>query len=127
MLRSIGAVIVGYALFAASGFALFHFTGQPPHGRMSATFILGFVVYGIVFALLGGYVAAWLAGRRPLRHGAAVAILLAVLAAISLLATMGKGVVYTQVLAMVFMAPAALAGGWLRRRVANAAHPPVGA
>lgn len=125
MLRSIGAVLAGYALFAVSGFALFHVTGQPPHGHMSASFMLGFVIYGMVFAGLGGYVAAWLAGRRPVSHAAAVAIILAVLAAVSLVATLGNGVIWTQVLAITLMAPAALAGGVLRQRVAKAAHAPV--
>lgn len=122
MFRSIGAVLAGYALFAASGFALFQITGQPPHGHLSAAFMLVFVIYGIVFALLGGYVAGWLAGRRPFSHGAAVAIILALLAAVSLVATIGHGVIWTQVLAITVMAPAALAGGWLRQRLAETAH-----
>ena len=66
MLRSVLAVIVGYAIFAASGFALFRITGQPPHGEASPLFKLGAVVYGVAFALLGGYVGGLVAGRRPL-------------------------------------------------------------
>jgi hypothetical protein len=70
----------------------------------------------MAFALLGGYVAAWLARRRPLAHGGAVAIVLALGAAISLLSTIGKGAIWSQVAALALMAPCAILGGWLRLR-----------
>jgi hypothetical protein len=123
LLRSILSVILGYAVFAASGFALFQVTGQPPHGETSLLFLLGFIAYGVAFALLGGYLSAWLAGRRPLTHGAAVALVLAAGATASLVATLGKGAIWTQVFAITLMAPAAAAGGWLRRRVVKTAEP----
>jgi hypothetical protein len=116
-------VVVGYAVFAASGFALFQLTGQPPHGEASLPFMLGFVVYGVAFALLGGYLSGWLAGRRPFTHAAVMAVILAAGATASLMATLGKGVIWTQVLAITLMAPAAAAGGWLRGRMAEKANP----
>ena len=71
----------------------------------------------IVFALLGGFVAAWLARRQPLAHGIAVrAVTLFIGATISLLITMGKGAVSSQVAALALMAPCAVLGGWLRLR-----------
>jgi len=76
--------------------------------------MLASIAYGMVFALLGGYVAAWLAHRRPLAHGVAVAAVLAVGAAISLLSTLGKGAIWSQVQALILMAPCAALGGWLR-------------
>src|SRR5262245_21868690 len=109
MLRSVFAVVLGYAIFAASGFALFQLTGQPPHGEMSAAFMAGFVTYGVAFALLGGFIGAWLAGRRPYAHGGAVATLLAIGAAISLVSTLNKGgVIWTHVFALALMTPAAV-------------------
>ena len=119
MLRSILAVIVGYAIFAAAGFALFQLSGQPPHEEASLPFMIGFVAFGIAFAVFAGYVAAWLAGRRPFTHGAAVAVVLAVGATASLLATLGKGAIWTQVFAITLMAPSSAAGGWLRGKVAR--------
>jgi peptidoglycan/LPS O-acetylase OafA/YrhL len=89
--RSIGSVIVGYLIFALSAFALFQISGQPPHQAASAPFIFGSIIFGAMSALLGGYLAAWLAKRRPLAHGFAVAAVLALGAAISLLSTLGKG------------------------------------
>jgi len=79
------------------------------------------ILIGMVFALLGGYVAAWLAQRRPIAHGAAVAAVLAIGAAISLLSTLGKGAIWSQAAALVLMAPCAVLGGWLRLRQAAGA------
>ena len=116
MARSVIAVIVGYLTFALSAFAFFQISGQPPHQAAPAPIMIGSVAFGMVFALLGGYVAAWLARRRPLAHSVAVAAVLALAAAISLLNTMGKGAVWSQVAALVLMAPCAALGGWLRKR-----------
>jgi len=115
--RSIVSVIVGYLIFALSAFALFQISGQPPHQAASAPFIFGSIIFGAMSALLGGYVAAWLAKRRPLAHGFAVAAVLALGAAISLLSTLGKGAIWSQVAALVIMAPCAAIGGWLRAKM----------
>ena len=114
VLRSIGAVLVGYMIFALSAFAIFQVTGQPPHAAASMGFIVGSTVSGALFALVGGYVAGWLAGRRPFAHGVAVALVLALGAAVSLAATLGHGAIWSQVAALVLMAPSAVVGGWVR-------------
>lgn len=114
MARSVLAVIVGYLIFALSAFAFFQISGQPPHQAAPMSVMLASIAFGMVFALLGGYVAAWLARRRPLAHAIAVAALLALGAAISLLSTLGNGAVWSQVAALALMAPAAVFGGWLR-------------
>jgi len=116
MARSILAVIVGYLIFALSAFAFFQISRQPPHQAASMPIMVGSITFGMVFALLGGYVAAWLARRRPLAHGVAVAAVLALGAAISLLSTLGNGAVWSQTAALVLMAPCAIFGGWLRCR-----------
>ena len=116
MLRSVGAVLVGYAIFAVSAFLLFRVTGQDPHAPASLAFMAMTVVIGDTFAMIGGYVAGWLAGRRPLAHGVAVAVVIAVGAAVSLFATLGHGSVWTQIAALLFMAPSAVVSGWVRAR-----------
>lgn len=116
MPRSVLGVIVGYMIFAFSGFVLFQVSGQPPHGEASVPFMIGAVVYGLSFALLGGYIAGLIAGRRPLAHGIAVGVILAAGAGVSLIATIGHGVIWSQVCALTLMAPAAVLGGWLRGR-----------
>jgi len=115
LLRSFVAVLVGYAIFAVSSFALFRVTGQDPHAPAPLLFMAMTVVIGDTFAMIGGYVAGWLAGRRPLAHGVAAAVLIAVGAVVSLTATIGHGSVWTQVAALLFMAPSAVVGGWMRQ------------
>ena len=80
------------------------------------------IAIGMVSALLGGYLAAWLGQRRPVAHGTAVAVVLAIGAVASLFSTLGAGgAVWSQVSAPVLMAPCAVLGGWLRlKRVAGA-------
>jgi len=116
MLRSILAVVAGYVFFAVSAFALFQLSGRPPHQAAPLAFEIGSTIYGMVFALLGGHLAARIAGRRPLAHAVAVAALLALGATISLVSTLGKGAIWTQATALLLMAPSAALGGWIRSR-----------
>jgi hypothetical protein len=119
VLRSIVGVVTGYVVFVASNLALFQLTGQPPHRAASVAFMVGASAYGTAFALFGGYLSAWIAGRRPLLHAAAMAAILALVATGSLVATIGKGAIWTQICALALMTPAAVAGGWLRQRIAS--------
>jgi hypothetical protein len=117
IVRSIVAVIVGYSVFAVSAGALFYLSAQDPHGEATAPFMMGAVVYGAGFALLGGYVSGWIAPRSPFAHGLIVAGILALGAAVSLIATAGKGYIWSQITAITAMAPAAAFGGYLRGRM----------
>jgi hypothetical protein len=54
MARSILAVVVGYLIFALSAFAFFQISGQPPHQAAPMPIMLGSIVFGMVFALIGG-------------------------------------------------------------------------
>src|SRR5450755_3612084 len=108
MARSTLAVVVGYLIFALSAFAFFQISGQPPHQAAPMPIMLESIAFGMVFALLGGYVAARLARRGPLAHGVAVASVLALGAAISLLSTLGEGAIWSQAAALALMAPCAV-------------------
>lgn len=121
VIRSIAAVLLGYVVFAGAAYALFRFSGQAPHAHASPAFMLASIVSGVVFACLGGYLAARLAGHHPRAHGVAVALLLALGAAASLAATRGHGAVWSQVAALVLMAPSAALGGMLRARSRSSA------
>lgn len=121
MIRSILAVLVGYLIFALSAFAFFRISGQPPHQDAPMPIMLASIAVGMILAQLGGYAAGWLARRRPLAHGVAVALVLALGAAVSLLGTVGKGAVWSQVAALVLMVPSAVIGGWVRSRQASRA------
>jgi hypothetical protein len=116
LLRSIGAVVAGYLLFAVSAFLFFQLTGQAPHAPAPPAIMAASIVEGVVAAFAGGFLAALLAGRRPFAHGVAVAALLAAGAIASLAATVGHGAIWSQLAALALMAPAAALGGWLRGR-----------
>ncbi len=116
ILRSIGAVLVGYMLFVVTTLAFFKLTGQAPHQAAPPAIMLGSVALGIVAALLGGYAAGYLAGRRPFVHGLAVAAVLALGASASLISTLGHGAIWSQLCALLLMVPAAALGGLVRER-----------
>ena len=114
MLGSIVAVVAGYAVFGASGAILFPLTGRDPHAQAPMMFIIWATLYGIVFAAAGGYAAAAIAPRKPRAHAAIVGALIAVGAAASLVAAPSDAR-WSQLAALFLMAPAAAAGGMLRR------------
>jgi O-antigen/teichoic acid export membrane protein len=114
--RSVLSVLAGYLLFAVSAFLIFKLFKQPPHQAAPLGFMVITTALGMFFALLGGYVSGLLAGRNPLGHAIGVAVILALGASVSLMSTLGKGAIWTQIAAIVFMAPSAIAGGWMRFR-----------
>ncbi len=115
-LRSIGAVLFGYMLFAMATLAFFKASGIAPHGEVTPVQMAGSIVVGMVAALAGGYAAARLAGSRPAAHGKAVAVVLIAIACISLAKTVGHGSIWSQLAALFLMAPCAAYGGQLRQR-----------
>jgi peptidoglycan/LPS O-acetylase OafA/YrhL len=116
MLRSIGAVAAGYLIFGASAALLFQLSGQEPHESAPVAFKVASIVWGAVFALVAGWLTARVAGRRPRVHAAIVAGLIALGALVSLLADR-SGAKWSQVAAIVIMAPCALLGGAISSRV----------
>jgi len=113
MLRTVAGIVVGYLIFAVPSFLLFRVTGHDPHAPATLGFEVVVVVWGMLFALLGGYVGTAIAGRRDLYAAWYVAAIMIVMASWSLLAT---GYSWSPVAALICMAPAVLAGGWLRLR-----------
>lgn len=59
-MRVVSGVILGYLVFGLSAFALFRITNHDPHAPASTSFEIGSIVYGILFALLAGYVASFI-------------------------------------------------------------------
>jgi putative membrane protein (TIGR04086 family) len=116
MLKSVSGVVVGYLLFAVPAALLFWASGRDPHQEQDISFVVFSVVYGMVFAGAGGYVAGAIAGRKPGLHGGAVALIVAVGATASFLAQRGAGSRWSQTTALFLMAPAALVGGVVRSR-----------
>ncbi len=115
MLRSAGAVVAGYFVFAASAVLLFQLSGRDPHAPAPLPFEIASGVWGAVFALVGGWLAAHVSVRRPATHAAVVAAVIAAGAAGSMLADPGAAH-WTQLAALVVMAPCAWLGGVLAAR-----------
>jgi len=114
MARGLLGIVAGYIIFAGSAVLLFLISRHGPHAPASSGFLVFSVVYGIVFAFLAGYVAAAIAGLGGMLYAMGVAIAIAAGALVSLIARPGKGAIWSQVAALLLMAPAALVGGYVR-------------
>lgn len=121
MLRSVSGVLVGYLIFALSAAALFALSGKDPHAPASPVFMIGSILYGVAFSTIGGYVAALIGRRFEVEHSLAVAALIAVLGAASLLAESAQESKWTQLGTVLVIAPAAMLGGYFRQRQVRAA------
>jgi hypothetical protein len=108
------AVIAGYLVFAVPSGALFQVSGRNPHAPQPLSFVVLSIVYGIVAAILGGYLAAVLAGGRPGPTARAVGIVIAAVAIVSIAARPGAVPAWSQIAAIILIAPSTLLGGWLR-------------
>lgn len=113
-MRRFLAILVGYCVFAVSAVVLFQLAHVDPHEQPGIGFMIWSTVYGIVFAAAAGYTAARIARSKELINGAFVAVIVAFLAFVSILAQPGIPSHWSQIAAIVFMAPAAVLGGWLR-------------
>ncbi len=111
-MRVVSGVILGYMLFAFSAFGLFRITHHDPHAPASLTFEVGAIVFGILFAVVAGFVASFIGGRRDMLAAKCVAIILALGAIVSMIMSV---VSWSQVWAVIAMAPAVLLGGWMYR------------
>lgn len=109
VLRTILGVIAGYAIFVISAILLFQLSGIAPHADASWSIIFLTVVYGIVFSLLGGFIAHGISGTQSLTVNYILALLMAGFAAFSLFKTSGNH--YSQLAAIFIFAPASLLGG----------------
>jgi len=115
MARSILAIVIGYLVFAGSAVALFQLAGVEPHAPTSGRFFLFGVAYGVFFALLAGYVTAWIARRRVLWPVLVLAAIVAIVAALSLLLARDQAA-WSELAALILMAPAVVVGGAIRLR-----------
>ena len=115
-MRAFLAVFAGYLIFAGSAVLLFRLTKVDPHSPAAVGVQLLTIVYGVAFALLGGFVTGKIAQRTDLNCGIALAFLIALGATVSMMARPGAGGLWTQTAALLLFAPASLAGDWIRRR-----------
>ena len=113
MLRTAAGIVIGYLIFAVPSFLLFRMTHVDPHAPATPMFEVMAAILGMIFALLAGYLGTTIAGRRTMWVALIIAAILAAGAISSMVAT---GVNWSPLWALICMAPAAVAGGWLKLR-----------
>ena len=115
VLRAIVGALAGYFIFAVTGVLLGVLSGRNLHADQPFWFIAVTVVYGMLFAALGGIVASRIA---PYRSWAAAGMmgLLALGAAVSLVMSPEADARWSQWAALLFMAPSAIIAPRLLRQ-----------
>ena len=94
--RSVGAVVAGFvatALLSLGTDVVMHATGVfPPWGEpMSNGLFVWATVYRVAFTVIGGFITAWLAPRKPMTHVLVLGALGIVAASAGVLATWNRG------------------------------------
>ena len=112
-LRTAAGIIIGDLIFVGSAVLLFYLSRVDPHAPASLGFMALSIAYGVAFALVSGFVAGLIARRRDLITGMILALIIAVVALISMFKP-EAGALWSQISTLVLMAPAGLLGDWLR-------------
>ena len=110
------SVMTGYLIFLISSTLLFQLWGRDPHAAPDLVFAITSVICGILFAFLAGFWAVKCS--RPTTMAAAywVSGLISASALLSLMSEWRTGTIWSQLSALLLMAPAVIAGGWISRR-----------
>jgi fructose-specific phosphotransferase system IIC component len=110
--RVFSGVVFGYLFFELLWFELFHVTNTDPHAPASISFQLGAVIFGLLFALTAGFLASFIGGRP---HFIAAWIAGGLIALTAVVIMIRFGAAWPQLMALLFMAPATVIGGWSYR------------
>src|SRR5213594_1448274 len=105
LVRSVVAVTAGYTVFGISAVLIFAATGRDPHATAPVAFMILSTIYGMTFAAAGGFLAATIAARSELGHAQMVSGIIALGAFISILTTPSGGTLWSQLSALILMAP----------------------
>jgi len=115
ILRTVVALAIGFGVVVVGSTMVWGASTE----QRGPTYFLGSISYGVVFAALGGLTAASLGGRPYLLHAAGVGALIVLGAGIDAVLGLHPGLRWFDLAAALLMAPAAVAGGWARQRVAR--------
>jgi fructose-specific phosphotransferase system IIC component len=115
-MRVFSGIILGYLFFELLWRLMFQVTNTDPHAPASISFEVGAVAFGMIFAVTGGFLASFIGGRP---HFIAAWIVGALVALTAIVVMLRKGPAWPQVVALLFMSPGVVVGGYtyvLRRR-----------
>ncbi len=113
-MRTVLGVIIGDLIFAGSAALFFYLLRIDPHAQASVGLMALSIAYGVAFALGAGYVAGLISQREDLVTGMILFLIIAVPALITSISRPGAGAIWSQLSALVLMAPAGLIGDWIR-------------
>lgn len=123
MLRSIGAIVLGFVVIGALSFgtdaALRRAIPQAfgPGGRVDDVALLAFFqLYVFVYATFGCWLTARLALARPMRHALILGALGLAFNVAGTIAMWDTAPAWYHVVALLLVLPAAWTGGWIRER-----------
>jgi fructose-specific phosphotransferase system IIC component len=108
-MRVFSGIVLGFLMFELLWRLLFRVTNTDPYVPASISFEAGAVAFGIMFALLAGFVASFIGGRPHFIAAWMVGGLIAVTAVVVMI---HRGPAWPQISALLFMAPAAVVGGY---------------
>lgn len=114
VLRSMLAVLLGYAIFGVSGRLLLQVAGIDPHRPESFFGMLLSVLFGAFVAFFAGYAAGFIAGQKPLIHAMSISILLGFGAVMSMI--IGGGSSWTMVSTVIVSIPMTFFGAYAYMR-----------
>jgi len=108
-MRVFSGFVLGYLLFEVTWYLLFRVTNTDPYQPASISFGLSAIAFGLLFALVAGFVAS-LIGGRP--HFIAAWLVGGLIAVSAIVVMIRKGAAWPQVSALLFLAPGAVVGGY---------------
>ena len=122
MLRSVLAIAGGYLVMVAVvglctfGLMLLTPSWFPGAGTPAGPYLAVNIVYSVIAALTGGYVAARIAPQRPVKHAVLLAVFALVTSIVSAVLQGDRLPRWYQVLLAVCMPMVIVLGGWARAR-----------
>lgn len=121
MIRSILAVIAGSVVWMITALGmdavLMKFTPASfgTKGEVESVPLLLFMLsYSLLFSVLGGFVTAYIAGRKELQHALALGVLQLTMGIMATIQFFDTAPLWFHVACMSLLVPANIAGGWLR-------------
>ena len=121
MLRSILSVIAGSVTWMVTAlgtdFLLMTLGPQWFHenGRVENVPLLFFILsYALAYSVLGGYVTAWIAGRKEILHALALGVIQLAMGIVATISHSDAAPIWYHALFLVLLIPANVLGGYLR-------------
>ncbi len=131
IVRSIAAVVAGFVavvvlangsdMILAAAAGLQPFAEEQEDGGLPWWVLAVVFVYRPFVTVVGGYLTAWLAPSRPLRHAVVLGVLGVLLSIYGAVSSWGLTPAWFTVALVVLVLPGTALGGWLRARSGSSA------